>query len=507
MKKSNVKVAAAIDIGSSVVRMQIAQWNGKTLSTLEELERGIHMGQEVFTAGRISFETVRTLSGILEEFTELAKEYGPTRIQAVATTALREADNQALVLDRIRIRNRLDISVLDEVEVNSLIFDAMLRERAPKAGKTLIVYAGTGTIGLALREGEQISFTHSMETGLLKIMEMLRSVTEQTRRFDQVTREYLDRYLAPLLEMADFSVVDGLIFNNGYMEPLLSLFGAVEQGRGVTLKAEEIRAVWAEHRVLSLHQIASRYSMSSEDGGMLYATLALLDGLLEMTGASRVLCSRARLTDALVGIALLPRARRSYRESMTEGTIATTFAISSHYHSDRNHILHQLNIAFALFESLRRLHGLSPRQHILLQVACILHEIGEYTNTKNPQLTSADLVKNMQIYGLSSHETRLVAHMLLPGGFPDELPLSGEDELFVAKMHALLQLADALDASHLQKAAVERIELVENRLEIHLRSNADFTLEWWMFQQAAPLLRETFGIDPELYVELTHKIN
>ena len=99
--KRNSKIVSVIDIGSSFVRMGIYQ-TGKngTVETLDMLEHPTRLGHEVFTEGRIRAETVRELTAALQGFSRVMKGYGVSEYRAVATTALREAENRPYVVDQ-----------------------------------------------------------------------------------------------------------------------------------------------------------------------------------------------------------------------------------------------------------------------------------------------------------------------------------------------------------------------------------------------------------------------
>jgi len=130
MSKNKGKIISAVDIASSSVHMHIAQWDCQRIVTLDALEKPTHVGQEVFSTGYISFETVRSLSDILAGFCALSREYDIMRPIVMATTALREATNLAYVLDHFAVTNHVNVEVLEDGEASALLFEA-LKSRYP----------------------------------------------------------------------------------------------------------------------------------------------------------------------------------------------------------------------------------------------------------------------------------------------------------------------------------------------------------------------------------------
>ena len=111
MKRSQ-KIVSVLDIGSNSVRMGIYQAGKTGADQLDRLEYPLRIGHEVFTNGHISAKTVRALSAVLRGYTQVMKEYGVTEYRAIATTALREAENRAYVLETGRIVKENDAQAL-----------------------------------------------------------------------------------------------------------------------------------------------------------------------------------------------------------------------------------------------------------------------------------------------------------------------------------------------------------------------------------------------------------
>ena len=463
---SKSKIAAVIDIGSSAVRLHISQWNGHKVTSLDKLEKPTQIGKEVFSTGYISFDTVRSLSAILGGFCEKAREYGITSIHTIASTALREASNQAYILDHLLTRNKIDVQVLEDTEVSALLIGALKNEDYSKTKKTLLVYGGTGTTDFELIGGEEIILAHSIQTGLLKIAEMLNEAADFSRHIDCMAEEYLNTFLMRKNRIQDLFKADGILFGAADIQPLCRLFGVDSECAAINIENKKVLEIYETYRSVSVPQICHKYGLHMQQGEILYAMLTFLTALLHITKSKKLACAQISLADAMLNLILTPGARRRYDESLRTGAITSALDLAARYCSDMNHCGYVAGVALTLFEKLRKGFGFFKKQNLFLNIACLLHESGHYTNCDDMQEASFDLVKDAHIYGLCSRETLLTANIIAPQSLlgvarsaPRASMLNDEEVLFAAKMHALLHLSDTLDFSHKQKAKLLGVKL------------------------------------------------
>ena len=500
------KTAAVIDIGSSVVRMHISQWNGNKITELDILEKPTQIGKEVFSTGSISSETAHTLSKTLSGFCEKAREYAVTSVQAIATTALREASNQTYILDYISTRNRIDIRVLEDVEAGALLLGALKNSGHADTEETLLVYGGTGTIDFELLKDGKTVLTHSIHTGLLKITEMLREASDYSRYPEIMAEEYLDSFLARENRMRELLNATSIVFGTANIKPLSKLF-KMKSGKVVKISGKELIQVYEQYRSRPVSHLCREFSLNTNQGENLYAMMALLTALLRFTKAKEIVCAQITHGAAMLDSVLRVSARKSSNERLYSGALNSALDLATRYHCDIEHCEYVSTAALAMFKTLQKLFGLNKKQSLLLHIACILHESGHYTNSKNSRNSAFHLIKGVHLYGICSYETLLVANIVSPrslGGNFKKIQggiLNKEDVLFIAKMHALSRIADALDYSHKQKANITAISLDDDNLVIEMELREDYTLEQWMFNRRIPLFREIFGITPKLVID------
>ena len=98
-----VTIFAAIDVGSHETSMRIYEISKKYgVHEIEYVHHTARLGLETYSTKHISYTTIDKLCNILNGFSEKMKEYDIHDYMIIATSALREADNNLIVLDQVK---------------------------------------------------------------------------------------------------------------------------------------------------------------------------------------------------------------------------------------------------------------------------------------------------------------------------------------------------------------------------------------------------------------------
>ena len=116
---------AAIDIGSSSIRMSIAETIDGKINILEELRHPVKLGYDTFNKGKIARNTLNDAVLILKNFKKICTELNINKIKAVATTAVREASNSDIFVDNVRSYADIDVEVLSSIKETEYIFKSL----------------------------------------------------------------------------------------------------------------------------------------------------------------------------------------------------------------------------------------------------------------------------------------------------------------------------------------------------------------------------------------------
>ncbi|MBD5464951.1 MAG: exopolyphosphatase, partial [Lachnospiraceae bacterium] len=112
-----MKTFAAIDVGSYELAMKIFEISKRNgIREIDLIRHSIELGTDTYNTGKISYERVDELCGVLKEFSAIMDSYGVDAYKAYGTSAIRETENTIIVLDQIRNRTGIQIEVLSNSE-------------------------------------------------------------------------------------------------------------------------------------------------------------------------------------------------------------------------------------------------------------------------------------------------------------------------------------------------------------------------------------------------------
>ena len=104
---------AAIHIGSYELIMKIFELSrGNNMKQLDFVRYRLNLGQESYSNGKISYETMNVLCDKLNEFQKIMKEYDVKEFRVCATSAIRDLENKRLALEQIRAKTGVRVEVL-----------------------------------------------------------------------------------------------------------------------------------------------------------------------------------------------------------------------------------------------------------------------------------------------------------------------------------------------------------------------------------------------------------
>src|SRR4030095_1085152 len=157
-------------------------------------------------------------------------------------------------------------------------------------------------------------------------------------------------------------------------------------------------------------------------------------------------------------------------------------------------------LSVRLFEDLKKEHGLGERERLLLEVAALLHDIGNYVNLRGHHKHTQYLLSVSEVFGLSQDDMAVVGNVARyhrrASPQKSHLPymaLDRETRVEVNKMAALLRLANALDADHLQKVKDVRVVPEETDWILEVEGAGDMTMERLAATARADFMTEVFG--------------
>jgi exopolyphosphatase/guanosine-5'-triphosphate,3'-diphosphate pyrophosphatase len=166
MVESSQRVAV-IDIGSNSTRLLVADVEGGRVRPVERRSTVTRLGRGVDLSGQLAAEAIEAACGAVDPYVATLQEMGAEKVDAIATSAVRDATNGSAFVAELRERFALSARVLDGEEEARLTYLGATSETAPEL-PTLVVDIGGGSTELIVGEGREIEWHVSLQAGVVR---------------------------------------------------------------------------------------------------------------------------------------------------------------------------------------------------------------------------------------------------------------------------------------------------------------------------------------------------
>jgi exopolyphosphatase/guanosine-5'-triphosphate,3'-diphosphate pyrophosphatase len=158
------------------------------------------------------------------------------------------------------------------------------------------------------------------------------------------------------------------------------------------------------------------------------------------------------------------------------------------------------DLAVQIFDALQPVHGLGPDDRELLELAGLVHDVGDHISRDSHGRHTAYLIENGGLRGFAPDEILMLSCLgrYHTRGRPREsfnawVALSSSDKTKCLSLLCLLRIADGFDVSHASLVFDVDAEVGAESVDLVARCRGDAELEQWMFQRKKDLFEELFG--------------
>lgn len=506
MKKT---VFAAMDIGSHELAMKIFEVSPQTgLKVIDHIRHRLDIGTESYKTGKLTYEHMEELCHVLREFVKIMQSYKVENYCAYGTSAIRELDNTIIVLDQIEKKTGIKVQCLSNSEQRFLDYKSIAAQgedfhKIIENG-TAILDIGGGSIQLSLFDKEALVATQNIRLGVLRLYEKMRYIEVKPSQYLNVLAELIDTQLAVFkkLYLKDREIKN-LIVVDDYVSAVVKQVYPEVYKKGFIERKKYLDKV-KEYQSKSTIEVAKSLSMAAENVPLLLISSQLIKSALEYMGAECLWVPGVTLCD---GIGYDYAEKNKWIKpghNFEEDIIACAKNISKRYQGSKRRGETLEQICLTVFDSMKKVHGLGKRERLLLQIASLLHDCGKYLNMVSVGECSYHVVMNTEIIGLSHLEREMVANIVKFNhedfAYYDEITRAGgidkEAYLVVAKLTAILRVANGLDKTHKQKFKDVKVAIHDNELWIQADTAENIALEKGLFWNAARFFEEVYNIKP-----------
>ena len=500
MRKKQYKIFAAIHLGSEMISMQIVQYrNLNNMKVLEECNRRVRLGEETFKNKIIPFSMVNEICELLVGFKRLMTEYEVEEYSMQATTAVREALNRVFLLDQIYIRTGLKVTVIDLPEEIYTKY-ASIRRTMKLDGLTgvdesmLMMDISSGGLGITFVKDNIIRYQQNLNIGVIRVKESFNRNQRSSMKFNQALAEYLSSTMGAVRDALKNEQIHYLVLTGAESELLLQMMGVEFKAGVIRIKTEQFMQLFKTVHELNLPQIIKVFKINEDVAELVVPTILLYEQLLALVPVQEIILTDDRFIDGICLLHIGPKASKDYADELEQEQLSLLYSIGERYQYDEAHSRQVAKLALAMFDKLGKHHGLDS------------HSIGKYVSLRSHSLYSYMLIMSCDILGFSEMDKKIVAlasyyhaHRLFSGKRHAEVEeMSQEIMPLVAKIAALVRLADAMDRSYKQKIKSCRVNVKNGVMKVEAVTLEDLTIEEWTFASKASFFEEVYGLQAVL---------
>lgn len=500
-----MQTIAAIDVGSNAMRMVVGRivYEGK-VEAVENLRLPVRLGQDAFTTGIISEETSRQTLDAFVRFRRIADNHKVEKIRAIATSAMREADNSDLLIDRIARSTGIQIETINGEEEARLIHLAV--SQAINLNKhVLLVDIGGGSVEVTLSQNGKILSTESYNMGTVRLLNTLGGEKNAALPFHKLVRQYAEAARRRIDRELGSKKINICVGTGGNIEEMGRLREKLFKGdndRMITL--EELDKLVETLSRMRVEERIRKFKLKPDRADVILPASIVLQMIAHAAKIKEVIIPSVGLKDGVLwdmGYRLQENMHISPREQVWTSALW----LGKKYQFDQDHAKEVARLAGRLFDQSRDLHDLGDEDKLLLELAALLHDIGHFISPIDHNKHGYYILKANPLIGLVESRQELVANIIYYHrksmlGWQDEgfRSLTPNDRIMVTKLSALVRLADALDVSHTGSVKDVQFESKKDGWRLSLQGKGDLMLERWALEKRQKLFQDVFGVKLKL---------
>ena len=506
---------AALDVGTNSFHLIIARTlpNGR-FEVMTREKSTVRLGHGGGDMKRIEPEALERGVVALERMRRIAESNGAP-LRAVATSAVREAENAEEFIAAARDRAAVDVEVISGIEEARLIHLGILQAVPAFDRRLLMCDIGGGSTELLIGERGEPLAARSLKLGAVRLTDrffnggdgVTASAVRTCRDFVRSSLSAFEREVA----QHGFDVAVG---SSGSIEAVFRLaHAATGRPEPRTFNCAEITRAELKDvvkRLVSVPKAAQRRAlpgMEPDRADIAPAGALILEGVVEAFGIERLTFSDYALREGVL-LDTMQRSAGADLHHLRDVVRRGVEHLVETCDDDPSHSAHVAGLALQLFDALQPLHGLDENARSYLEAAALLANVGLFISHSQHHLHSYYVIRNSEsLMGLTDSEIEIIALVARYHRKSAPKPTHAEfmrldldQQEVVRTLAGILRVAIGLDRSHdgrVGKLAVRRKGRTL-RIEATPVATANIELELYAANERSALLGEVLGMPVEV---------
>jgi exopolyphosphatase / guanosine-5'-triphosphate,3'-diphosphate pyrophosphatase len=502
---------AVIDLGSNSFRLVVFTAGTRWWKRTDEIYEAVRIGEGLAATGRLGEAGMARAQATMEVFAHFCAAAGlrPDEIDAVATSAIRDASNAGEFLERAHRSSGLRARVLPREAEARYGYLAAVNSTTLADGAVLDL--GGGSMQLVRVRSRHPAELASWPLGAVRTTErFLPGPGPAKRKQLDALRAHVEAELAsaPWLGRSGRRLV-------GIGGTVRNLAAAVQRDQGLpefgvggfVISREELGDLVERLAALPAAERASIPGIKPSRADLILAGAVVVQCVVETGGFDGIEATEAGLREGVFFERLLDGNPPLFDDVRH----ATILNLAAQYRQDPEtnpHVAHVARLALGLFDELAAagLHEGDALERELLWAAAMLHDTGMTIDYDDHHKHSRYIVLNAGLPGFSQREVALVGQAVRyhRKGAPElgpfaPLAVPGDAQL-LDRMSALLRLAEDLERSRDQLVREAHVAANGRAVRLELVADGDVRVPRWAAGREVELFARAFGRDLEVGV-------
>jgi exopolyphosphatase/guanosine-5'-triphosphate,3'-diphosphate pyrophosphatase len=499
-----VRRTAVIDMGSNSFRLVVYGWEpGRYWQHVDEIREAVRVSAGMSESGAIKGARVKRAVQTAVVFASFCRHAGIEEVVPVATSAIRDATNQADLLDQIRDRAGMDVRVLSTEDETRYGYLAIANTTTVADGFGLDM--GGGSVQLMRIEDRRLCESASWPLGAVRTTEEFLPDDKPTPKQLKALRKHVAKTVGACDWLPDgkggaFAGIGGTVRNLAAAAQKRGGYPDTGGQQGFRLTREALEELIEQLAGMPASKRGGVPGIKPDRGDVILGGAVVLAAIMQTAGFEEIEVSDHGLREGV----FLERFLADQDEPLFEDVRgAAVQNMAQRYQDDLVHPRHVAKLSLELFDGLR-IAGLADvvngADRELLDAACLLHDIGTAVDYDDHHKHSRYLILHAGLPGFSPRELELIALIARyhRKGEPDASemgPLARKkDDQRLALLSGIIRLAEQLERSRDQAIAGLRVEHSNGTVTVATEASGEGApVAIWSARRHADLLARVIG--------------
>jgi exopolyphosphatase / guanosine-5'-triphosphate,3'-diphosphate pyrophosphatase len=498
---------ASIDVGSNASRLLIVEADKPgSWSTVTQLRAPVRLGHSVFLTGKLDPDSIEESVESMRTFRRTLDVHKVEQYRAVVTASARDAENSEELLERVRGVG-IELEAIDGTEEARLVKLAVAHKIPLGQKRALLCDLGGGSLELTEVNHDEVRYSTSLRIGTVRMLEsFLENGKPVTKAQSMLLDEYIDRILAPVREDFQRRNYDLVAGTGGNFETLATLCPAAGPGLP-RIDVRKARTLAPRIAKMSTSERRKRFDLRPDRADVIVPALYALLAIADLARTEIIVAPGVGLKEGILH-ELIEKHFEVWDYKLDENQAARgALQLGRRFHFDETHATQVDRLAMQLFDRLAPLHKLGEHDRLLLRIAALVHDVGDFVHFDAHHKHTQYIVENSDMIGLSGEDRvvvgcvaryhRRAAPNAKHASFGSLAPTARRR---VRQLSSILRLADALDRGHRSKVHKLDVAVNSRKVKITVGGHEDLSLEVWTCERKSSLFVQTFRRDVAIEV-------